>query len=93
MPMVAGDPPEHIAEEMQKLAAELTAQLIPPLEASRLDIAAMVLAMLLGQNLAAAVRDHNIQLETLVDRAIEAVRFHAQRELADAPDAESHRQH
>ena len=89
MPMRVGDPPPEIIEEMNEMARELTAKLIPVLEQSRLDVAAMVLAMLLGQNLAVVVRDHDIDLETLVDRAILGVRTSAQHELTDAPDVDA----
>lgn len=94
-PRVELKPSEEVSAEMNELARELTVELIPVLNNSRLDIAAMVMAMLLGQNLAAVMRqsDGAIPLETLVDRIALAVRSSAEQELSDEPDGTSHREH
>lgn len=96
MPYKKVDEENVVTSEMREQAHELFHAIIGPLEDARHDVAAMVLASLLGQNLAHVVRHSDIPLETLVDRATLAVRTNAQMELDNAhaeDDITSHHQH
>jgi hypothetical protein len=92
--ILGNEVPEGVTKEMMELSRELTSQLIPILNETRLDIAATTMAMLLGQNIAHVLKhDENSEytLETLVDRITLAVRTSAEASLADDDSNESHR--
>lgn len=90
--ILGSDLPEEVTREMMKEAEALTAKLIPALNESRIDIAAMVLSMLLGQNIAHVLKNSSEHtLETLVDRITLSVRTSAEASLADDDSNASHR--